>query len=136
MSKERRNKILRFAIAALICAGMTVFTIVAHGYKDAETLQMKIRILADAFFIPGFVTIMSGFLVMVSNEGFFNGIVYAGSYAIRMLIPGGGLKKKETYAEFLEERAKKGKVPSGFLFIVGGAFLLVGIIFTVLFYCV
>ena len=97
-----------------------------------SALVEKYRILCDAFSVPGMMLIMTGFLVMVSNQGAFEGIGYAVKYAAKMLIP--GPKKMEKYYDYLQRRRGKKIQGYGFLFIVGGCNLLIAGIFMALFY--
>ena len=134
MSNTVLKNLLKYGIATLVATAMTIFTTYSYNLAGAATQAERIRILADAFSIPGIVLIMVGFLVIVSNDGFFNGLTYSLTYAIRMLIPGRGMKKMERYYDYVEARSKRPKARSGFLFVVGGIFLVVGLVFTVLFY--
>ena len=134
MSSELRKKLLKYGITALIGVLMVFVTISSHGFAETATTTEKFRIISDAFSIPGVVFVMCGFLVMVSNGGFFNGISYAMNYAVRMLIPGMS-KDVGRYSDYVEQRKGK-KLSARHLFIVGAAFLFVAIVFVILFYIV
>lgn len=125
---------LKYAITTAIGALMAWAVIDLHGYADAASLEDKYRILADAFTIPGVVLMLCWVLVFVANEGAFEGISYALSYSVKMLLPGAN-KKHERFGDYVERRREKGKVRGvGFLFFVGAAFFLVAVVFIVLFY--
>lgn len=134
MSSKLKSILLKYGITALIGALMVFIVMRNYGYADAATQVDKVLILSNAFTIPGVILIMVGFLVMASNEGAFNGISYAMSYAVRMLIPGGGAAKQEKYGDYVMRKREKGKAKVGFIFLVGLVYLLVAIVFTVLFY--
>ena len=133
MSKNLRNNLLKYGIAALVGGAMTYFTLWSYEYTAVVDTAEKLRLLGDAFTIPGVILIMVGFLVMVANGGFFNGISYAFSYAVRMLIPGAN-KDVGKYSDYVERRSKTPKMSFSFLFVVGGVFLAVAVVFVVLFY--
>lgn len=135
--KNRRTILLKYGITTLIGALMAYATINLHGFSSAVTDVDKYRILADAFTIPGVVILLCGVLVAVANEGMFNGISYAMSYAIKMLIPGQAANRHEKYGDYVERKQAKGGVRGyGFLFIVGGVFLAIAVVFIALFYSV
>ena len=135
MSKELKNKLLKYGIAALVGGLMAYSVTRSYNLAEALTDADRYRILSDAFTVPGVVLIMFGLLVMVANGGFFNGISYAGSYALKMLIPGAS-KNMERYGDYLERKSKRPKIGFAFLIIVGACYLAVAVVFIFLFYSV
>ena len=133
MSKNLRNNLLKYGITALVGGAMTWFTLWSYEYTAVVDPAEKLRLLSDALTIPGVILIMVGFLVMVANGGFFNGISYAFNYAVRMLIPGAS-KDVGKYKDYVERRSKAPKLGFSFLFVVGGVFLAVAIVLIILFY--
>lgn len=126
----------KYAIAVIIGVGMVLLTLNLHGFSELTDTAQKFRLLADAFTIPGVILVMVGFLVMVANGGFFNGVAYVATYAVKMLIPGPN-KGTERYGDYVERKRAAGKVKGyGFLFITGVVFVLIAVIFTVLFYTI
>lgn len=90
--------------------------------------------LADAFFIPGFVTFAFAILLKISESGFFDGVSYGLKRAFFSLIPGARAKKDEAYADYKARKAASRKktyirAPA----IVGGAFIVVGVVFLFLY---
>ena len=134
--KNGRTLLLKYGITAAIGGSMAWSVLDLHGFTQAQTLADKYRILADAFTIPGVVILLSGVLVLIANEGMFEGISYAVSYAVKMLIPGVS-KEQERYADYVERRREKGPVKGiGFLFVTGGVFMAAALLFIALFYSV
>lgn len=135
MSSKLKGILLKYGITALIGALMVYTVLQTYGYADAATQVDKVLILSNAFTIPGVILIMVGFLVIASNEGAFNGISYAMSYAVKMLVPGAaGASKQERYGDYVMRKREKGKAKTGFIFLVGLVYLVIAIVFTVLFY--
>ena len=130
-----KKQLFKYGIATLAGGTLAYLTAVLHGYAEATTLVERYRILADAFTIPGVVIFLMGVLVWIAGEGAFQGLAYSLSWAFRSLIPFGRSGKQEKYYDYVERQKQKGK-PSGyaFLFVVGGAFLAVAIVFIILFY--
>ena len=84
--------------------------------------------------LPGVLAICAGFLVMIANTGFFSGVKYLGKSFLGVFIPGVRLKQKR-YKEFKEKEEQKAKIKNyGFLFLSGGVFFVIGLVFLVLFY--
>lgn len=131
-----KSIVWKYGLAVLVGAGMVLLTLNLHGYSALTDRTEQFRLLADAFTIPGVIMVMVGFLVMVANGGFFNGIAYAATFAVKMLIPGPN-KGTERYGDYVERKRKAGKVKGyGFLFVTGIVFVLAAVVFTVLFYTV
>lgn len=127
----------RYCISVGVGLFLFVLVIVNHGLFEAESTKDQIRILADAFTIPGTVILMFGFLMMVSNTGVFSGLGYAMKNIARIVIPGVGLRKQGTYYDYLKdkrEKREKNQVSFGFLFITGAAFLLIAVVLVVIYY--
>ena len=126
----------KYAVTVAVAAGMVLLTLNLHGFSQLTDRRAQILLLANAFTIPGVILVMVGFLVMVANGGFFNGVAYAVTYAVRLLSPGPN-KGSERYGDYVERKRAAGKVKGyGFLFITGLVFVLAAVVFTVLFYTV
>ena len=129
-------RLLKYGITAAVGGVMCAGVLSLHGYADAASAADRYRILADAFTIPGVILMLSWVLVWLSGEGAFEGISYAFSYALRMLVPGGS-KNPERYSDYVLRRREKGGLKGvGFLFFTGAAFFLVALVFIALFYSV
>ena len=126
---------LKYGLTTAVGALLAWAVLDLHGFAAAADTASRLRILADAFTIPGTVITLFGVLVILSNEGAFEGVSYVIGYGLRMLIPGRALERPQSYADYVLDRREKGKLTGfGFLFVVGGVFLLLAIVFTVLFF--
>ena len=137
-SKRVRSFLLKYGIATLIGGMLSVTVFYLHGFGEAETWTERLRILADAFTIPGVVLIFSGLLVWVGNQQLFSGITYAGSRMFRALIPFGRSREvHETYYDYVTHKREKGGVKGyHFLYHVGGIYFALALVFYILFYVV
>lgn len=131
MSRLKAN-LLKYGISAAVCGAMVWFYISQRNFGN-QSLMEQYRILCDAFTVPGLVAIMVGFLLVISNDGFFMGIAYCADVAIKSLTPGGRLNIKKYY-DFVQERKGKKVAGFGFLFVVGGICMAAALIFMLLFY--
>ena len=126
--------LLRCGLCVAIGAPMSLLILKNYGYATDLPAAERCRILCDAFTVPGVLMLMVGCLVALSNAGALLGLVYTLRHLASRLIPAIG-HREETYYEYLERRREKGGVRGyGFLFLTGGAFLAVALVFFVLFY--
>ncbi|MGI6713604.1 MAG: DUF3899 domain-containing protein [Bacilli bacterium] len=133
MKDNNKRVILKYAIAIVVAIAFFFLIVGLRNLFKQTELKEIYRILADGFTYPGIFYIGSGFLLFAANQGSFRGIGYALKRFVLMLIPF-SKKKHETYADYLaKERTIKGYL---FLFIIGGVFLLVAVVFIILFYTV
>ena len=97
------------------------------GGLDAATVMMM---LSDAFFIPGAVMLGVGLLVWVAGEGMFDMM----AYGVKLLWDVAFKHEWESYHDYRSRKAEKEKMKVGFLTWVGLAFILLGAVFTGLFF--
>lgn len=128
--------VIKYGIAFLCGALITILLLFYFDPAKAENNTQLFKILCDAFSVPGLLLIFAGLIVWLSGEGAFTGFGYLARYLRRSMIPGGRTKyPHETYYDYIQERKEKDKKHSFlFLIIVGGVFLLTGIVFLILYY--
>ena len=131
MSRLKAN-LFKYGISAVVCGAMAWFYISQRDLGN-QSLMEQYRILCDAFTVPGLVAIMVGFLLAISNDGFFLGIAYCADVTIKSLTPGGRLRIKKYY-DFVQERKGKKVTGFGFLFVIGGVCMAAALVFMLLFY--
>lgn len=131
MSSKVKSALLRYGISVGLCVICTVLMLTSSNLSGA-TLQETYRILSDAFSLPGLLVLFAGLLVWLSNEGALNGVTWMVTYAFKSLIP--GLRgSRERYGDYVLRQQEKRVKGYGFLFLVGGVFLAIGIVFMILF---
>ena len=137
-SKRVRSFFLKYGVATLVGGILSYAVFYFHGFADAETWTDRLRILADAFTIPGVALIFSGLLVWSGNQQTFSGITYAGRRMFRGLIPFGRSREAhETYYEYVTRKREKGGVKGyNFLYHVGGLYFALALVFYILYYVV
>ncbi len=132
MSKRLRTRLLKYGITSAVYLAFVLLYCNAKDFAILETVE-KYRVLCDAFTVPGLMSILSGLLGVISNEGAFEGIGYAMRLAVRAMLPGGRYKS-EKYSDYVEERRGKKITGFGFLFICGGIAMAIALVFLMLFY--
>ena len=97
----------------------------------------KIKNWADAFTIPGVIYVMLGIMVWISTTGFFDMLSYGLSRAGRMFVPFLSAKRNdETFYDYKVRKNSDRFSGYSFMFIVGAIFIVIGVVFTILFYTV
>ncbi|MCR5231689.1 MAG: DUF3899 domain-containing protein [Acholeplasmatales bacterium] len=121
--------IIKYSVAIIVATGLLFMALGLRNYFSVEDNKEKIKMLSDGFTIPGVFLCLLGVLVWISNQGAFTGVSYLVKRMFTALLP--RFRKEETYAEYRENRKKY----SGylFLFIVGGAFLITGIVLAIVY---
>ena len=124
--------LIKYSAASAFGIGVFFLVVGLRNIYSQTSIKEIMRFLSDGFIIPGVLLLCFGVLVAVANMGSFNGIGYALKHAVLMLIPF-SKKKHQTYAEYVE--SKKQTHGYAFLFIVGGVFMVAGIVFLILWCC-
>ena len=133
MSKLTKEQKKKYIISSIICVAVAVFILFSKGFFEASAAN-KVRILSDAFTIPGILMILSALLVVVSNEGAFDSLAYTGKSLKRFFVPERPGEKRINYREYVEQRREKKVTGFSFMFVVGGIFTVIGLILVVVFY--
>ena len=137
--KIKRGVIARYFAAFMMGGFITWFILQANSFSAVEDPADRYRILSNAFTSPGVILIMVGALVWVSTTGALDMYSYAMGGLFRRLIPGARLTnpaEKETFYDYTQRKNEKRAKGYGFLFVTGGIFTAVGIVFLVLFHTV
>lgn len=132
MSERAKSNLIKYGISGGVCLLLAIVYAVSSDFLNLEQKD-QLRILCDAFAIPGMLCIFGGLLVWLGNEGTFDGIGYVLSYAFHALLPG-SLNKRESYKEYLDRKRDKRTTGYGFIFVVGLVFLAIAFLFLALFY--
>ena len=133
MSEKFRKNLIKYSITFAICLVFAGFHCYNQNITEAKTADVY-RILSDAFTVPGMLCGFSGALSWLSGAGSLDGLMYVGQYAVKSLLFFAHRGAMETYKEYVERRHAKPKGSYGFLFVTGAVCLLIGTVFTALFY--
>lgn len=136
---NRRGVIARYFAAFMMGGFIAWFILKANSFPTVEDLAEKYRILSNAFTSPGVILLAVGTLVWVSTTGALDMYSYAVGGLFRRLIPGARLTnpaEKETFYDYTQRKKEKRIKGYSFLFVAGGVFTAVGIVFLVLFHTV
>ncbi len=127
-------KKFRGYIICFICGvAILLTTLLFKGTFVQEDSTIVIKDLTDCFFFTSVYLIGYGLLVVVSNEGFFDGLVYTGKKIVLRFRPMEERKLVQSYFEY-KQSVKDQKTEYGFILIVGSVFLVLSIIFLIIYY--
>lgn len=129
---ERKRRVwVSYVITCAILAVLTLLIAMAEDcYTKTETWLMLER-WGSAIAISGILGVSSGLLIGLSNGGAFDIFAYGGRIFARMFIKKDVKDRKyPTYYDYREARKKK-KRAFWYVVIVGGCYLLVGVVVSV-----
>lgn len=133
MKQDKQTLLIKYIVCFVVASLITVGVFWSKGFFT-DNLAVNIQILADGFFVSGIMLTLFAALLFISGEGALIGVGYVLRHAVLMLIPFGRLKH-ETYGKYRERRlAKIKKNEDNCILVVGLIFLVVGIVFTLIWY--
>ena len=133
MKPEKKALLIGYLTCFGIATAITLLVFWSKGFFN-HSIGENVQILADGFFVSGILmTMFAGFLY-VASEGALIGISYVLRNVVLAFMPMGRLKH-EKYSQY-RERKLSGRTESNnsYVLIVGLIFLLIGIIFTGIWY--
>ena len=122
---------LRYAVTLAAGACLCFLYLNNHEFSAAETLEVKCRLLGDAFFIPGSLMLLFAALLFCTGQGAFNGITYSMGTFARAVLPFMKLRD-ESYHEYVERKKEKRVRGYSFLVVCGVLFLAVAVVFYII----
>lgn len=135
MNNDFKSKLKKQATAAIIGIIITVGLLFSFNFFSGDlSLEEGIKALADSFTVTGVLFLAFGALIYVSTQGMFDGLSYVGMYAVRTLIPGMRKNSPQKYGDYKLAKEEKRMKGYGYILFIGIGFLVIGIIFTVLFF--
>lgn len=133
MREETKVILKKYAVCFGVEALIAFFVIWSKGFFT-QSVSVNIQILSDAFFVSGVLMTLWAGMMYVSGEGALIGVGYALRNAVLAFVPM-GRARHERYADYRERKLKNAKKQGNSCMLVTGLlFLVIGIIFTVIWY--
>lgn len=123
-----KKKILEYSISTAVCSILTFVLIWTKGTFTCESPKLMYKYLVDSFFTVGVVAIGFGLLVVVSNWGAFDFIIYGVYRFVTLFKKNHKDVKYQTYYDYHIARAEKEKAEFVYLVIVGAVFIAASLI--------
>lgn len=133
MKPEKKALLIGYITCFTIASMITLLVFWSKGFFN-HSIGVNVQILADGFFVSGILmTMFAGFLY-IGSEGALIGISFVLRNVVLAFIPMGRMRH-EKYSQYRERKlAGKKESDNSYVLVVGLAFLLVGIILTVVWY--
>lgn len=130
------KKALPYIVNFAVCAVIFIAVIFIRGIAEEGSAVGIMRCLSDGFFIAGIVSIAGGAFTFVGRQGLLDAFIYT-CKKIWVSLHNREYREKNRidYAEYRENKKKKNS-SYAHLWIIGGIFVALGILFTVLFYTI
>ena len=145
VEKKLTKKNVLIALAVFAAVSALAFWLRLGMTTETEAAKRTFLCLSDAFFISGVLFVGAGLLVWAANEGTFWGIGFAGTSALKMIIPPFLLGERqknayyskngrlESYGEYRERKKAEPKTRFWHLLLCGFLGLALGGIFLALY---
>ena len=129
-----KKKILEYSITFFACALLSFILLVIKGVFDNPEMKTLMHYFVDSLFVPGVLCFAFGILVLASNGGAFDLIIY-GTIRFFSLFKRDPTKVKyKTYYDYHIARAERPKTEFLFLLIVGLLYIAVSLVFLYFWY--
>lgn len=133
MKPEKKSLLIKYGICFGV-ASLIAFAVICIKGFFTDSPAVNIQILSDAFFVSGILVSLFAAMLFVSGEGALIGIGFVLRNVVLAFIPM-GRAKHEVYADYRERKLNEAKKRQySYITVIGLSFLLVGIIFTIIWY--
>ena len=133
MKKDNKALLLKYITCFAIASLIAIAVFWSKGFFGHST-SVNIQILADGFFVSGILLTLFAGMMFVSREGALIGISFVMRNVVLAFIPM-GRKKHEVYRDYRERKLKElKKTNDKSILVTGPFFLVIGIVFTVIWY--
>lgn len=132
--KQEKNALLTKYIICFCIASLITFVVFWIKGFFTDDPAVNVQILSDGFSVSGVLLLLFAGMMFVSGEGALIGISFVLRNIAQAFIPM-GRRNHEFYAQYRERKLAGMKKSSDHcIFVSGLVFLLIGIIFTVVWY--
>ncbi len=131
MDEKCKKLLAKYGITSFIGISILLFVLVNRGFFDTTDKTLRVLYLADAFTIPGVLILMIGVMMWISKTGIFDGITYALGRCARALVPFNKTVDERFYDYKVRKQDSRSAKDIMYFFVVGGAMLLVAVVFTI-----
>ncbi len=133
MKQENKALLTKYIICFCIASLITVIVFWVKGFFT-DSIAVNVQILSDGFSVSGVLMTLFAGMMFVSGEGALIGISFVLRNVALAFIPM-GRKKHELYAQYRERKLSEMKKSGDHCILLTGLlFLLIGIIFTAIWY--
>ena len=132
MKQNNKATLTKYAICFGIEILIAFLVIWSKGFFT-DSVAVNIQILSDAFFVSGVLMTLFAGLMYVSGEGALIGIGFVLRNVVLAFIPM-GRARHERYIDYRDRKLSEAKKPPSSILVTGLFFLIIGTVFTVIWY--
>lgn len=133
MKDEKRELLTKYAVCFGVATLITLGVFALKGFFT-DSAAVNIQILSDGFSVSGILLTLFAGLMFAGSEGAFIGIGFVLRNVVQAFVPM-GRRHHEFYAQYRERKLGKLKKPGDHCVLIAGlSFLIIGIIFSVIWY--
>ncbi len=130
------NKPKYFIIAAIVAfvimAAVSIYRIVDYYEFIKKDYMQLFTVFSDGFFTAGVFVGGVGALVLISGDGLFDILTYGVGLAAKYVFTTKDKRYKESYRDYkLRKQGEREGVTISFIAIVGGIYLLIGLLLAI-----
>lgn len=129
-----KKKILEYSITFFICALLSFILLVVKGVFENPETKALMHYFVDSFFVSGILCLAFGLLVLASNGGAFDLIIYGVTRFFSLFKRDPTKVKYKTYYDYHIARAERKKTEFLFLIIVGSIYVIASMVFLCFWY--
>ena len=129
-----KKKILEYSITFFICALLSFILLVVKGVFENPEAKALMHYFVDSFFVSGILCLAFGLLVLASNGGAFDLIIYGVTRFFSLFKRDPTKVKYKTYYDYHIARAERKKTEFLFLIIVGSIYVIASMVFLCFWY--
>ena len=131
MTRQQRIRLVKYGLTTVLTAAQVIYYAASRNVLSLARVE-QYHVLCDAFTLPGIFLMLFGLLMLMNDLGALDTLAYFGHYLLHTFMPV-AFGEGKSYLDFIEERRSNRKGGFGFLFIVGGVFTAVGVVFLILY---
>lgn len=128
-----KKKLLAYGISFLIGAAIALLVMGLRGIFTETEPREIMRLLSDAFFVPGVVLAGVGLLVFATNGGVFDMLVYSVILFFNLFRRNVQDRKYRDFYEYREAKKDRKRRSLAFLLIVGLLYIALAALFLILY---
>lgn len=128
------KKAAPYIINLIFCALLTVAVVFLRGVTKENGVSGIMRCLSDGFFVSGVASLVGAAFTFVGRQGLLDAVIFTFKRIwVSLHDKAYRESNRQTYAEYRESKRVK-STSYAHLWIIGAAFVIIGIIFMILFY--
>lgn len=134
IKEDRMKKKITYIVTIACFLGMMLLCLFNEGILQQETAQDAVKVISNAFFLPGVLFAGIGGISKIASTGEFDMLGYGfSSIGIHQLIPGMPKDKYSSYMDYKKSKEENGRRWFPNMLFVGLAGIFISAVFVVIY---